>query len=158
MRVQLRAPFAPFLYSLFDWSGFVVSPTAAQKLGADFGVKGAVGTGPFRFAEYVKDQQTVVERNPDYWDSKKASLEKIVFRPIPVDSTRLTELRSGGVQLSEDLPYQDVARMRQMQELVLSEKTVSTHVSHLLSKTGTSNRVELAGLVHRVAPETGRGD
>ena len=38
-------------------------------------------------------------------------------------------------------------------ELVISEKTVSTHVSHLLAKTGTANRVELAGLVHRVGPD-----
>jgi len=34
---------------------------------------------------------------------------------------------------------------------VISDKTVSTHVSHLLAKTGTANRVELARLVHRVA-------
>ena len=35
--------------------------------------------------------------------------------------------------------YGEIAR-----ELVLSEKTVSSHVSHLLSKTGTANRVDLA--------------
>ena len=38
-------------------------------------------------------------------------------------------------------------------ELVISEKTVSTHISHLLAKTGTANRVELAGLVHRVGQD-----
>ena len=37
---------------------------------------------------------------------------------------------------------------------MISEKTVSTHVSHLLAKTGTANRVELARLVHRVADES----
>lgn len=41
--------------------------------------------------------------------------------------------------------YGEIART-----LVISEKTVSTHVSHLLAKTGTANRVELARLVHRV--------
>ncbi len=40
--------------------------------------------------------------------------------------------------------YGEIAR-----ELVISEKTVSTHVSHLLAKTGTSNRVELSGLARR---------
>ena len=35
-------------------------------------------------------------------------------------------------------------------ELMISEKTVSTHVSHLLAKTGTANRVELSGLARRV--------
>ena len=32
---------------------------------------------------------------------------------------------------------------------MISEKTVSSHVSHLLAKTGTSNRVELSGLARR---------
>ncbi|WP_448004748.1 helix-turn-helix transcriptional regulator [Agromyces bauzanensis] len=49
--------------------------------------------------------------------------------------------------------YSEIARA-----LVISEKTVSTHVSHLLAKTGTANRVELAGLVHRVADEHGRDE
>ncbi|MFD4420030.1 AAA family ATPase [Agromyces sp. NPDC058484] len=44
--------------------------------------------------------------------------------------------------------YGEIAR-----ELVISEKTVSTHVSHLLAKTGTANRVELARLVHRLSAD-----
>jgi DNA-binding CsgD family transcriptional regulator len=43
--------------------------------------------------------------------------------------------------------YSEIAR-----ELMISEKTVSTHVSHLLAKTGSANRVELARLVHRTGP------
>ena len=45
--------------------------------------------------------------------------------------------------------YGEIAR-----ELVLSEKTVSVHVSHLLHKTGTANRVELAQLARRVTNPT----
>jgi len=45
--------------------------------------------------------------------------------------------------------YSEIAR-----ELVLSEKTVSVHVSHMLHKTGTTNRVELAQLARRVASST----
>ncbi|WP_173924083.1 LuxR family transcriptional regulator [Agromyces sp. Marseille-P2726] len=44
--------------------------------------------------------------------------------------------------------YGEIART-----LVISEKTVSTHVSHLLAKTGTSSRVELARRVHRLGIE-----
>jgi DNA-binding NarL/FixJ family response regulator len=40
-------------------------------------------------------------------------------------------------------------------ELVISEKTVSSHVSNLLAKTGTSNRVELAGYAVRSHLTTG---
>lgn len=48
--------------------------------------------------------------------------------------------------------YAEIAR-----SLMISEKTVSTHVSHLLAKTGSANRVELARLVHRVAPDRESG-
>lgn len=44
--------------------------------------------------------------------------------------------------------YAEIARA-----LMISEKTVSTHVSHLLTKTGSGNRVELARLVHRVTTD-----
>ena len=42
--------------------------------------------------------------------------------------------------------YREIAR-----ELVISEKTVSVHISNLLHKTGTAGRVELAQLVGRMA-------
>ena len=44
--------------------------------------------------------------------------------------------------------YGEIAR-----SLMISEKTVSTHVSHLLAKTGTASRIELARLVHRLGME-----
>jgi DNA-binding NarL/FixJ family response regulator len=48
--------------------------------------------------------------------------------------------------------YGEIAR-----ELVLSEKTVSVHVSNMLHKTGAANRVELAQLAHRLAAATTDG-
>jgi peptide/nickel transport system substrate-binding protein len=122
VRVNLHEPFAPFLYALFDWSGFVVSPTAVESLGDEFGVQ-PVGTGPFKFVEYIRDERTVVTRNENYWDPSRPQLDEIIFRPIQSDTSRLTELRSGAVQIAEDMPYQDIARMRSMPEIVLSEKT-----------------------------------
>jgi peptide/nickel transport system substrate-binding protein len=109
IQVNLREPFAPFLYALFDWSGFIVSPAAVESLGDEFGVK-PVGTGPFQFAEYTPDQRVVVTRNANYWDPSRPQLDEIIYRPIPSDSSRLTELRSGSVQIAEDMPYQDIER------------------------------------------------
>src|SRR5690349_22883202 len=45
-----------------------------------------------------------------------------LFRSIPLDTTRLTELRSGGVHIAEDLPFQDFQRLKSMPEIVESEK------------------------------------
>jgi len=119
--VKLKTPYAAFLASLYDWSGFIVSPTAVQKWGNDqFGVH-PVGTGPFKFVSYSADQGWAVERNADYWQKNTPALDGVTWKIIPLDSTRLVELRSGGVHIAELLPFQDVDRMRQMSEIVLSE-------------------------------------
>lgn len=121
VKVALKQPFSPFLAALFDWSGFIVSPSAVAKWGQDYGVH-PVGTGPFKFVEYVKDDHTIVEKNADYWESGLPRLDRITFRPITVDSTRLTELRTGGIHIAENVPYQNVPSLKGDSSLVLSIK------------------------------------
>jgi peptide/nickel transport system substrate-binding protein len=123
VRFKLKAPYAAFLSIFFDRVGFIASPTAVKKWGdKDYGLH-PVGVGPFRLVEYRQDQQYVVERNPDYWDKGKPYLDGITWKAIPVDATRLVELRSGGAHMAEDLPLQDVERMRTMTEFKLSERS-----------------------------------
>jgi peptide/nickel transport system substrate-binding protein len=123
VRFHLKAPYAAFLSVFFDRVGFIASPTAIQKWGnKEYGLH-PVGVGPFRLVDYKPDQQYVVERNPDYWDKGKPYLDGITWKAIPVDATRLVELRSGGAQMAEDLPLQDVERMRAMTEFRLSERS-----------------------------------
>lgn len=62
-----------------------------------------VGTGAFRFVEYVKGERLVVERNDDYW-GEKARLRRISFRFFPDDNARWLSLRTGDVDLIYDLP------------------------------------------------------
>jgi peptide/nickel transport system substrate-binding protein len=121
VRLALKYPFAAFLYPFTDVSGCIGSPTAFEKWGKDYTLHPA-GAGPFMLGEYQKDSRAVLERNPNYWATGKPYLDRVVLRPIPTDSTRLAELRSGGVQLAEALPLQDIARLRQGQELMVSEK------------------------------------
>ncbi|MBM3572874.1 MAG: hypothetical protein FJX52_11055, partial [Alphaproteobacteria bacterium] len=121
VKMNLKHPFAAFLFPLADVSGCIGSPTAIQKWGQDYAFH-PVGAGPFKFVSYQKDTQTVLERNGDYWDKGKPHIDQVILRPIPTDSTRLAELRAGGVQIAEALPLQDIRRLRQGQEIVVSEK------------------------------------
>lgn len=66
-----------------------------------------VGTGPFRFVSRVRDSHVIVEANPDYFTTGAKpgpGVERIVFRIIPEDATRVAELRTGGVHLIEHVP------------------------------------------------------
>ncbi|MGI9334596.1 MAG: ABC transporter substrate-binding protein [Gammaproteobacteria bacterium] len=121
VRLTLKHPFAAFLFPLIDVSGCIASPSALEKYGKDYGLHPA-GTGPFKVADYLKDAHSVLEKNGDYWNKGKPGVDQLILRPIPVDSTRLAELRSGGVQFAESLPLQDIKRLRQSDEIVVSEK------------------------------------
>ncbi|HET8570040.1 MAG TPA: ABC transporter substrate-binding protein [Candidatus Limnocylindria bacterium] len=120
VRLTLKAPHQGFLSGLFDRPGFILSPNAVGKNRDDISFKPA-GTGPFRYVDYVRDDHTTVERNPDYWMKDRPYVDRIKHRVIPTNATRLVELRSGGVDIAEEVPYQDVSRLRSMKEVVLSE-------------------------------------
>lgn len=69
-----------------------------------------VGTGPYKFKEWKKDDRLVLEANTEYFgDSPK--WEELVFRSIPEDSTRVSELLTGGVDVAVNIPPTDVERI-----------------------------------------------
>jgi len=117
VRVRLKAPWAPFLdaMSLFYR---MVSPDAVRKVGHQNFGRQPVGTGPFRFVEWIPNNRVVLERNPDYtWppvlfkNKGAALLERAVFRIIPEPSTRVAALEAGEVHLATAVPAQDFQRL-----------------------------------------------
>ncbi|KAF1067384.1 ABC transporter substrate-binding protein [Variovorax sp.] len=57
-----------------------------------------VGTGPFRFKEWVRGDRIVLERNPDYWDAGKPYLDQLVYRIIPDATARYAAFETGAIQ------------------------------------------------------------
>jgi peptide/nickel transport system substrate-binding protein len=108
--IALKRRNAPFLANLAMGFAGIVSPTAARKHGEDF-FKHPVGTGPFRFVEWVKDDRIVIERNPDYW-GPKAYLDRVVIRSIPENTVRLLALESDEI-MGMDGINTDLARRLQ---------------------------------------------
>jgi peptide/nickel transport system substrate-binding protein len=100
VRLTLSQPFAPIIAQLADRAGMMVSPTAAEEAGENFG-NAPVCAGPFRFVERVAQDRIVLERFPDYWDAERIHLERVVFLPIPDTSVRLANLQAGDLELIE---------------------------------------------------------
>ncbi|XAH22301.1 ABC transporter substrate-binding protein [Xylophilus sp. GW821-FHT01B05] len=63
-----------------------------------------VGTGPFRFKEWIRGDRIVLERNPDYWDAGKPYLDGLVFRIIPDAAARSAAFERGDVQYGVQSP------------------------------------------------------
>ncbi len=117
---ELKKPFAPLLAALAERPGFIVSPTAAKQSGPDFGRR-PVGTGPFRFVEWVADSHVTLERFPDYWDKGRPYLDKVTFRSVPDPTVRLTMVRTGEVDITTDLDAKDVPALQGDPNLRVSE-------------------------------------
>ncbi len=121
VRFVTKIPDAFLLTTLADnASGFIASPAAFAKFGKDL-AKNPVGTGPFRFVEWIKDERFVAIRNDDYWGDK-AYLDKVVFRPIPEAESRMIALESGDVQLALRLTPEHLDRVQKNPKLGASVK------------------------------------
>jgi len=94
VELVLAAPNAALPTTLADAPGVMVSPTAFKADPQGIGTK-PVGTGPFRFVEWVRNSRYVVERNPDYWQKGKPYLDRLVFRGMQNTETREAAFKSG---------------------------------------------------------------
>jgi len=102
---------------------FIVPHAIAEAAStADFrSGKAAIGTGPFRFQEYLPDNRYVVVRNDSYWGEKPV-WNKVTFRIIPQDASRVAALLSNDVNVIEYLPPADVETMRANPQVTVVSK------------------------------------
>lgn len=65
-----------------------------------------VGTGAYRFVEWVKDERLVMDANRDWWGwaGKAPAIERIVWKPIPEDFPRIVALDKGEVDIITNVP------------------------------------------------------
>ena len=89
------------------YPAYVVPPGYIAKVGKDEFAKNPIGTGPYKFKEWVKDAHITLVANEEYWRGKPA-IKKVVWRPIPEDSARTAALLAGEVDIIETLSVDQV--------------------------------------------------
>lgn len=95
VQIQLKTAYAPFISNLAGTSFSIVSPVSADNLGEN-----PIGTGPFKFGRWDKDDKIVLNANDAYWTGPPA-LDCIIFRSIPDNAMRLAELQAGNLHVME---------------------------------------------------------
>ncbi|OGL00431.1 MAG: hypothetical protein A3D33_08305 [Candidatus Rokubacteria bacterium RIFCSPHIGHO2_02_FULL_73_26] len=94
----------PSLIDRASLTDFLVLPAKAlRELGPEKLNQHPIGTGPFRFVEWKRDERLVLERNPDYWQGP-ADVARVTFRFIPEFSARMAALLSGEIDVMKDVP------------------------------------------------------
>jgi peptide/nickel transport system substrate-binding protein len=91
--------------------------------------KAAVGTGPFKFVEYTPGNRIVMQRNDQYWGDKPA-WQRVIFRGIKSDPSRVAALLAGDVDLIDEVPATDMPRLKKEPKLTIAQ-TVSNRIIYL---------------------------
>ncbi|TXL70991.1 ABC transporter substrate-binding protein [Vineibacter terrae] len=91
--------------------------------------EGLVGTGPFKFVEWSRGNQLVLERNDAYWGPKPA-WKKVIFRPLPNAATRVAGLLSGDVDFIENPPTVDLPKLASNERVTLA-RALSNRVIYI---------------------------
>jgi peptide/nickel transport system substrate-binding protein len=93
VRFTLRRKFSPLVPNLAIPPAFVISMEALKKYGSKIN-ENPVGTGPFKFVEWKKDDHITVENFDGYWGDR-AKLQRIIFQPVPEASVRILKIQRG---------------------------------------------------------------
>ncbi|GAA3566059.1 ABC transporter substrate-binding protein [Amycolatopsis ultiminotia] len=113
VRYTFKHPFLDFLRQIpnsGNAASGIFSPAALEKYGQDGLADHPVGTGPFTFAERVRGDHTTLVRNPGYW-GQRPHLDKVIFKPIGDDQSRVAALQTGAVDLISRVPPDSVATL-----------------------------------------------
>src|SRR5919106_5882771 len=111
-RFNLRTPDASLPANVLHYPTNLQAPEAFETASEH-----PIGTGPFKFVSWTRYTQTELVRFENYWETDAEGnnlpyLDGIIGRPKREDSVRLTALRTGQVQLIDNMAYADVERFR----------------------------------------------
>lgn len=117
--LEFSAPQAGLLLNLANPGGAISNAAAVAEQGADAG-SNPIGSGPFKFEEWIQGSEIRLSRNDDWtWGnadylgtSGPANLEGITFRYLTDAQTRTASIESGDVDMIEQVPHQNLGSLR----------------------------------------------
>lgn len=119
IRINMSQPWVAFPALLTGQGGMIIAPEqldlAAKKDPA--GSNKPIGTGPFVFKEYVRDDHFSATKNAGYWQKDKFGqpmpyLDEVVFKPILDPQSRIAALQAGNVNVIHDDHYDKVQTLK----------------------------------------------
>jgi len=118
-KVVFTVPNAAFLHEMTGVVFGMQSPAALEKYGAEGIASHPVGTGPFKFVDYVNQDHVGLEKNPDYtWGPEAfgppgpAKLDKLIFKILLDTNARYNALRGGQIQVAMNLDPDTIATIK----------------------------------------------
>ncbi|MBY3618303.1 glutathione ABC transporter substrate-binding protein [Acinetobacter sp. CUI P1] len=126
--ITLSEPYNAFLNKVA--MAPIISPKALTENGADIS-KMPVGTGPFKFKEWVQGDRLVVEKNTDYWQKDLPKVDSITFRPVPENGSRIAMLKTGEADFIYPMPTEQVSEVEGLEGITVDtiDSTIVRYVT-----------------------------
>ncbi len=80
-----------------------------------------MGTGPFKFDEWVPGDSMTASAFEDYWREGEPKLDKIVIKPLPDPQSRMINLQAGSIDALMGVPLLDKAGLEQEPGMVVGQ-------------------------------------
>jgi peptide/nickel transport system substrate-binding protein len=103
VKVHTSKPWPTFTSIMTFRQASMYPPKAYAGKDSAFISKNPIGTGPYKFVRWSKDEEIVLEANDQYWRGAP-KIKTVVFRPIPDDAVRVAALQNGEVDVAVNIP------------------------------------------------------
>lgn len=123
----------PILLNRLSKMGAGILPAKyIEENGIESFLKNPIGTGPYKFSSWTKDDRVVLVKNESYYGDAP-QWEEVTFRMIPEAATRVSELLTGGVDIITGVPVTDIERINGGEATKIEAATIQ-RVLHLLMR------------------------
>jgi peptide/nickel transport system substrate-binding protein len=147
----------PAIFSYLTFAPLsVLSKRAFERLGAQrFGAEALdAGTGPFKIVKWVKGQRVELARNPYYWRKGLPYLDRVNLLNVPDDNTRMLDLRSGQVDVADNIPYSQLTAMRAAPGVTLQVAPIAAIDTVFFSAKGPLKSVAVRQALNYATPKS----
>ncbi len=123
IKVTLTSPFGAFINNLAHPACVIMSPRQIEA-GPEVCAQAPVGTGQYKYVEWVAGDHLTLELNKDWWGydadicggtalaDKDAGFKSITFKPVGEDATRVAMIQSGDAQIIWPAPTESVEALK----------------------------------------------
>lgn len=102
----------------------IIEPGYIEEVGLEEASKNPIGTGPYKFVEWSRDNYLKLEAFEDYWQGEPA-IKHVEFRYIPEFSSRLSAFLSGEIDMFKNVPVDTVEEIENAENSKVAEVSSS---------------------------------
>jgi peptide/nickel transport system substrate-binding protein len=122
--ITLKSTWAPFEADLALFACSII-PKAAHEQQKDQLFQKPIGSGPFTFVSWDKDQKIVLKKNPNYWEPGKPYLDQLEFSVLTDANARMLQFQGGELDIATTVPYSQIESLKANPDVVVLQESVA---------------------------------